>query len=144
MRAVAGGGRVAVLAGAAAEVGGDVAVAGAADIAAGIADPHDAHRQVSSRQPTKMRGFAPILTGCRGLTFRRKSPDLPVNDLVLGWQPGVQVEGRDAMAQARGLILAASRRRLDSELHAAIEQARLALDALGEVEAWCAAAISDP
>ena len=55
---VAGGGRVAVLTGAAAEAGGGVVVAGAG----GVADPHAAHRQASSRQlPAAIRGFAPIL-----------------------------------------------------------------------------------
>ena len=77
-RAVAGGGRVAVLTGAAAEVAGGVVVAGGVEGAGGVADPHAAHRQVNSRQLTAIRDFAPILTGCRGLIFdeRAASPRL--------------------------------------------------------------------
>jgi len=70
---VAGGGTVAVLAGAAADVAGGVVMAGGVEGAGGVAVPHAAHRQVASRQLAAIlaaiRDFAPILRGCRGLTF---------------------------------------------------------------------------
>jgi hypothetical protein len=63
---------VAVPAGAAAEIAGGVAAAGGVDVAADVADPHAAHRQVNSRQLTAMRDLAAILTGCRGLILDEK------------------------------------------------------------------------
>ncbi len=75
---VAGGGTVAVLTGAAAEVADGVVVAGGVEGAGGVAGPHAAHRQVNSRQLPAVRDFAPILRGCRGLIFdeRAASPRL--------------------------------------------------------------------
>ena len=70
--AAAGRGTAAVPAGAAAEAVGGVAAAGGVDVAADVASPHAAHRQVNSRQLTAMRDLAPILTGCRGLIFDEK------------------------------------------------------------------------
>jgi hypothetical protein len=70
--AAVGRGTAAVPAGAAAEAAGGVAAAGGVDVAADVASPHAAHRQVNSRQLTAMRDLAPILTGCRGLIFDEK------------------------------------------------------------------------
>jgi hypothetical protein len=66
---VAGGAAVAVLTGAAADVADGVVVASRVEDAGGVAAPHAAHRQVARRQLPAIRGFAPILRGCRGLTF---------------------------------------------------------------------------
>jgi hypothetical protein len=69
-----GGGRAAALAGASAEAVGSV-VAVTAGVAAGldaVADPHAVHRQVSTRQLTAVRGFAPILRGWPGRIFEER------------------------------------------------------------------------
>jgi hypothetical protein len=56
---------VEVLAGAAAEIDGDVLAADGVEVAADVVGPHAAHRQVNSRQLTVMRNFDATLTGCR-------------------------------------------------------------------------------